>query len=136
MEERMVRTVRAVVVMATAALLVAACGGNSQPVASASPSPSSNAGHTVTVELYEYRLEVSQNSVTSGKYTFKADNEGKLKHNLVVADTTGKILGQTALLSPGADSSLDLTLAPGTYMLYCGVPGHRSAGMNDTLTVK
>src|SRR5207253_2046335 len=42
---------------------------------------------------------------------------------------------RTKLISPGASSTLTVTLKPGTYELYCTVPGHKAAGMDVKITV-
>jgi uncharacterized cupredoxin-like copper-binding protein len=46
-----------------------------------------------------------------------------------------KVLGEISELEPNGSSSLDLKLAPGTYLLLCNVPGHYAAGMVTALTV-
>ena len=43
---------------------------------------------------------------------------------------------KTPLISPGQSAKLTVTLAAGTYTLYCTVPGHRAAGMVAKLVVK
>ncbi len=45
-------------------------------------------------------------------------------------------LGEVPELKPGKSGSLSITLDPGTYMLFCNVPGHYMAGMWTTITVK
>lgn len=45
-------------------------------------------------------------------------------------------LGEVSELDPGKSGSLSVTLDPGTYMLFCNVPGHYMAGMWTTITVK
>ncbi len=45
-------------------------------------------------------------------------------------------LGEVAELEPGASGSLTLTMKPGTYILYCNIPGHYAAGMWTLFTVK
>ena len=52
-----------------------------------------------------------------------------------VAEDQVKVLGDTGDLQPGASYAFDLTLAPGTYLLFCNVPGHYAAGMVSPLTV-
>lgn len=44
-------------------------------------------------------------------------------------------LGEVSELDPGASGSLTLTLAPGTYILYCNVAGHYVLGMWTLITV-
>ena len=46
-----------------------------------------------------------------------------------------KVLGDTSELPPNASHNLDLTLAPGSYLLICNVAGHYAAGMATPLTV-
>jgi uncharacterized cupredoxin-like copper-binding protein len=52
-----------------------------------------------------------------------------------VAEDQVKVLGDTGDLQPGASYGFDLALAPGTYLLFCNVPGHYAAGMVTPLTV-
>ena len=42
----------------------------------------------------------------------------------------------TVAVPPGGSGQLTVTLAPGTYTLYCSLPDHEAAGMRTTLTVK
>ena len=45
-------------------------------------------------------------------------------------------LGEVSELDPGKGGALTLKLDPGTYMLFCNIPGHYMAGMWTTVTVK
>lgn len=45
-------------------------------------------------------------------------------------------LGEVSELDPGKSGALRLELKPGTYILYCNVPGHYVAGMWTVFTVK
>lgn len=45
-------------------------------------------------------------------------------------------MGEVAELDPGKSGTLTLTLDPGTYMLFCNIPGHYMAGMWTTVTVQ
>jgi uncharacterized cupredoxin-like copper-binding protein len=45
-------------------------------------------------------------------------------------------LGEVSELDPGQSGSLSMKLDPGTYMLFCNVPGHYMAGMWTTITVE
>jgi uncharacterized cupredoxin-like copper-binding protein len=59
-------------------------------------------------------------------------NDGSVAHNLTVDGADLK----TADLAAGGDEVLELAdLAPGTYTVYCAIPGHREAGMEAELSV-
>ncbi len=46
-----------------------------------------------------------------------------------------KVLGETSELQPSASKSVEVTLAPGAYLLICNVAGHYAAGMVTAITV-
>ncbi len=46
-----------------------------------------------------------------------------------------KMLGETHGMKPNDTKTLELTLAPGYYLLICNLPGHYAAGMVIPLTV-
>jgi plastocyanin len=144
---------KASAVLAVAALAVlglTACGsssgsGNSTTAAStpASTAPagggSANAGNsTVSISTPSGgTLAFDQKTATAkaGSVTVNFDNKQPLQHDVAIADSSGKVLGQTDLVSSGtANTTVDLQ--PGTYTFYCTVPGHKEAGMEGTLTVK
>jgi len=52
-----------------------------------------------------------------------------------VADEQVKVLGDTDDLQPGASGTIDVTLAPGSYLLICNEPGHYAAGIVTPFTV-
>ena len=70
--------------------------------------------------------------VAPGKVTLTVRNTGKIQHDLVVSGPGG---AKTPLIDPGKTAKLTVTLAAGSYTLYCSVPGHRAAGMVAKLTV-
>ncbi len=136
------------VVAALAVVGLAACGGSSNNSTTAASTPASTtpagggggAGGGSTVDISTpsgSNLEYDQKSVTAkaGKVTIGFDNKEALPHDVAVADSSGKVLGQTDLVSSGT-ASTTVDLQPGTYTFYCTVPGHREAGMQGTLTVK
>jgi uncharacterized cupredoxin-like copper-binding protein len=90
---------------------------------------------TVQVRESEFKITPAPASVAApGKVTFVATNAGKIPHDLAVQGSSGTT--KTALISPGKSAKLTVTLAAGTYTLYCSVPGHRAAGMVAKLVVK
>jgi plastocyanin len=136
------------IVAALAVVGLAACGGSSDnnettaasTPASTTPAGGGAAGGGSTVDISTPSgsdLAFDQKSVNAkaGNVTIDFDNKQPLQHDVAVADSSGKVLGQTDLVSSGtANATVDLQ--PGTYTFYCTVPGHREAGMQGTLTVK
>ncbi len=45
-------------------------------------------------------------------------------------------LGEVSELDPGKTGELTVEMKPGTYVIFCNVPGHLGAGMWTTITVK
>jgi plastocyanin len=83
------------------------------------------------VTLSEFAVSPEAVSVPEGG-TIAVTNEGAVTHNLAV-DGTELV---TADLSGGQSESLDVSeLDPGTYTIYCAIPGHREAGMTADLVV-
>jgi plastocyanin len=138
-------------VAALAVVGLAACGSSSNSSnsttataastpASTTPAGGGGAGGGSTVNISTpsgSTLAFDQKTATAkaGNVTVDFDNKQPLQHDVAVADSSGKVLGQTDLVSSGtANATVDLQ--PGTYTFYCTVPGHREAGMEGTLTVK
>jgi plastocyanin len=70
-----------------------------------------------------------------GNVDITYDNPSQVPHSIAVATANGNVLGQVQPFTNGKQS-VDLTnLAPGKYVFYCTVPGHREAGMQGNLTV-
>jgi plastocyanin len=138
-------------VLAVAALSVlglAACGGSSDNSTTAASAPTQTAaaggggggGGASTVDIStpsgsSLAFDQTSASAKSGNVTIDFDNKQPLQHDVAVADSSGKVLGQTDLVSSGT-ATTSVNLQPGTYTFYCTVPGHREAGMEGTLTVK
>ncbi len=85
---------------------------------------------TIAVTLKEFAIEGNFNA-PPGDVTFNVNNGGTLVHDIVV---TG--LGKTAPINAGGTDTLVLPkLAPGTYEIFCDLPGHKASGMVTTLKV-
>jgi len=109
---------------------VEAKGAEKKPAGTAAP-----AGQKVAVSESEFKIAAPAGKVAPGKVTFDVKNAGKIGHDLVVSGPGVTGAAKTALLNPGQSATLTVTLAAGTYTLYCSVPGHRAAGMSAKLTV-
>ena len=85
----------------------------------------------VAVDETEFKITPASTSFKAGQITFQAKNVGKIPHDLAIKQTGDK----TKLIQPGGSAELTVTLKPGTYELYCTVPGHEAAGMKQNITV-
>ena len=125
-------------VLAGALVLAAACGspansgssGSATTTAAAGPA----AGTQVTATLTEFHITLSQSDFAPGSYTFLAKNSGNTTHALEI-NGPGVADQHTADLPPGQSADLTVTLAAGSYELFCPVDGHKDLGMDLHITV-
>jgi len=103
------------------------------------------------------RIKVSRTTVPAGQITFKVMNASQdLVHEMIVGslanpemglpyledsgrvdeDQPGVHLGEVPELEPGQSGTLTMMLKPGTYVLFCNLPGHYATGMWNILTVR
>jgi uncharacterized cupredoxin-like copper-binding protein len=88
---------------------------------------------TVAVTETEFKIALPSTQLKAGPVTFDVKNAGKIEHDLVV---TGQGLTEgTPRFNGGQSRTLKVTLKPGTYELFCSVPGHKEAGMDTKITV-
>jgi plastocyanin len=131
--------------LAAAALLAACGGGSSSPAESAaavSPSPGATAqalpavpAGAVTVTLEDYDIMPATLSLKPGQAVFYVKNTGKTPHNFTLIDASGKSLFNTANINQGQAVVLQAEISATTSKYICTQPGHRSLGMEGTLTV-
>ncbi len=83
------------------------------------------------------QLKFEQSTVTTNAGPVKIDftNMSPVGHDVKIADSSGKELGGTNIVTDGK-ASATVDLQPGSYTFYCSVPGHEEAGMKGTLEVK
>jgi uncharacterized cupredoxin-like copper-binding protein len=93
--------------------------------------PAKPAATKVPVSETEFKITLASTAFKAGEITFEAKNVGKIPHDLAIKETGDK----TKLIPPGGTAELKVTLKPGTYELYCTVPGHEAAGMRVNITV-
>jgi len=89
----------------------------------------------VNAKLSEWKVELSQPSITAGTVTFTVMNVGTVPHAFEVEGQG--IEQETDVIQPGSSATLKLTLKPGNYDLYCPVGGdsHKHLGMETHLKV-
>ena len=90
-------------------------------------------GTPVVVDEKEFSIGLPETSFAAGTYTFDITNSGQFKHNLIVEGNGDKATSDT--YNGGESGSLTVTLKPGTYEVYCGIPTHKDKGMDMTITV-
>ncbi|HSC50199.1 MAG TPA: cupredoxin domain-containing protein [Gaiellaceae bacterium] len=87
----------------------------------------------VAVSETEFKITFAQTPTSAGSYEFDVKNDGKIAHDFVVSGNG--VNAKTPLLDPGKSATLKVDLKPGTYDVYCSVPGHKQAGMDVKLTL-
>ncbi|WP_328929863.1 cupredoxin domain-containing protein [Streptomyces sp. NBC_00190] len=120
------------------ASVLAACGdgngGGGGTSTAKPPEPAKEAGVTqVTADLTDFRIALSQQTFKAGDYSFAVKNSGQHDHALEIEGPTDEKATKT--LEPGASETLKVTLASGTYEIYCPVDGHKDKGMKTEITV-
>jgi plastocyanin len=118
-------------VLASAALFAAGCGSDARDSAAAGDA----VGESSTVEFVAYDMgyEPTGATVPAGIVEITLVNEGAATHNVIVEEAGDR---EVVEASPGEAETGTIELEPGAYTLYCDIPGHRSAGMDRTLTVE
>ena len=85
---------------------------------------------TANIELAEWSI-TGDLTVDPGDLTISITNSGTMAHNLVFENGP-----RSVDVNPGETVTLEVgQLEPGTYTIYCDVPGHRAAGMEAFLVV-
>jgi hypothetical protein len=89
----------------------------------------------LSATLSEWTIRLSDATVPAGPVAFTVRNGGSIPHAFEVEGHG--IERETPLIQPGASATLTLTLAPGTYEIYCpvGKDSHKKLGMEIYLKV-
>ena len=103
-----------------------------------SPAPSAAAHVEVTAEdSGGFRFVLSRSSVPAGKTIVEFVNHGQDEHDLNAAEgSEGEVVGSLPNTPSNDHLSLTVNLKPGSYILFCSLPGHAAKGMRATLTVE
>lgn len=104
-----------------------------EAAATEAPPAEAGAAKTVKVAETEFKVEVASTDLAPGAYVFELTNDGKLEHDLAIEGEG--VEEKTPVIGAGETAKLDVDLKPGTYELYCAVPGHRDAGMETEVNV-
>ena len=111
-------------------LLLAALTFAGTPAHRASSNPAA-----VSAKLSEWKVELSQGTIPAGSVTFSVTNAGTIPHAFEVEGEG--VEQETTVIQPGSSATLQLTLKPGTYDVYCpvGEDSHKHLGMETHLKV-
>jgi plastocyanin len=134
---------RIAVLAATAALALAACGGDDEPEATpaateaATEAPTEAGGATLAIAADPGGAKAfteTELTVAAGSVEVDFANQSQLPHAVTiegngVEETTETVTGEDA-------PPLTVDLQPGEYTFYCPVGDHRAEGMEGTLTVQ
>jgi plastocyanin len=91
------------------------------------------APQTVIVDLTEYAIHMPD-ALAAGRQMFQVTNRGEETHGLVIA---GDGFHQQVVtdLQRGDSVTVEVTLAPGSYSVWCPEDNHKGKGMMRQLTV-
>jgi plastocyanin len=105
-------------------------GGTSAPK-KAAPS----AGGAVAESATEFKFSKPAATAKAGNVTVKLTNDGTVPHAIEIEGTPSGDK-KSAVIQPGANTTLTANLKPGKYEFYCPVDSHKQQGMKGELTVK
>ena len=91
----------------------------------------------IQLTLEEWTMGFQTMVVPSGQLKFVVTNSGTMAHGFEIE---GEIAGEEVEweiepFEPGLTKTLEVRLPPGTYEVYCPVPGHKEEGMVAELIV-
>ena len=95
----------------------------------------------ILVDAQEWSLWPSRTSLPAGGVSVQLANRGQDAHDLRIRrlNRRGQMTGPTqgvAITQSGQVGSASWHLGPGTYELYCSLPGHMRRGMHARLVVR
>ena len=115
--------------------------GSAAP-ASAAPSAGAASGSAATapsnataVIVKDFKIEPADIKVQGKTVSLAVTNQGPTIHNVTIRDASGTVIVATKDLKTGESETISATLAPGSYVLFCSLPGHESLGTKGTLEV-
>jgi plastocyanin len=106
------------------------------------PEPQANAvGVTADDHTTPYTYRPSHSTVKAGELTVQLINKGEDEHNMDMEKVgpgnspEGPIVVAVSAASKGASTPTTVDVEPGTYRMWCTLPGHAEKGMETTITV-
>jgi hypothetical protein len=90
----------------------------------------------VGVSAKEFHLVLSRPSVQVGHVEIELQNDGEDVHDLRLRRIGGTRTYMVPGTRPGRRRTIEISLLPGRYRLWCSVADHRALGMQATLRVR
>jgi uncharacterized cupredoxin-like copper-binding protein len=121
-------------ILASSLVVLTACGGGDGGTATDAADGVAASAGGVTIEATEFAFDPEDFSLPADEATdLTLVNKGVVEHDIVVEELDDVEL---VFADAGETVTESVTVPAGTYTFYCSIPGHRSAGMEGTLTVE
>lgn len=142
----MFRRSRLVMSVGALALFAAACGGSPEGAVGAQglacppdsdcydPPRASGEGGALDITAVEFAFPEIRGVAAEGDVVITIINEGTTVHNIVV-EGANEGSDPKAEASAGESDAASFNLFAGEFVIFCDIPGHRAAGMEDRITI-
>jgi uncharacterized cupredoxin-like copper-binding protein len=133
------------------AVLAAACGGGgTDPNEALLRDEEAGSGSPTTGDVFipegALRLHVTESEfafrperldVQAGRpLAIVIENAGSEQHDWALRTEEGEAVWQTGILAPGEETTVVMNLFPGTYEMWCTIPGHLARGMRGEIVAR
>lgn len=88
------------------------------------------------VSAKEFHLVLSRPSVKAGRVEIELQNDGEDVHDLRLRRIGGTRTYFVPSTKPGRRRTIEISLLPGRYRLWCSIADHRALGMQTLLRVR
>ncbi|HUR22611.1 MAG TPA: cupredoxin domain-containing protein [Acidimicrobiales bacterium] len=97
-------------------------------------SDSDTGGEAIGIVATQTECRVAQTALTSGKHSFRVDNQGSDTTEVYIYAAGDKVVTEKEHIGPGTQAKFSVTLDPGEYEVACK-PGERGTGIRQKITV-
>ena len=97
-------------------------------------SASGTGGEAIGIVATQTECRVTQTDLTSGKHSFRVDNQGSDVTEVYVYAKGDKVVTEKEHIGPGTQATFSVSLDPGEYEVACK-PGERGTGIRQRITV-